>query len=78
MPYTSYSTLAHPAPMPISARPPDSRSIAVMALASTAGWRYPIEYTNDPQRTLEVAHARAACMATASRHAASSGRPVAP
>ena len=39
MPYASYSTCAQPAPMPMFARPPLSWSMAVIALASTAGCR---------------------------------------
>ncbi len=43
MPYAAYSPWCHPAPRPRTARPPDSWSMVAIALASTAGCRYPTE-----------------------------------
>jgi len=73
IPNAVYSISAQPAPRPTAARPPESRSIAVTALASTAGWRKPTEYTNAPHRTREVSRASALCIVTASRQVASPG-----
>jgi hypothetical protein len=50
IPYAFASATFHPAPMPMSSRPPEKTSNVAAMFASTAGFRYGFPVTNSPRR----------------------------
>ena len=56
-PKASCSGTFHPAPMPSTKRPPDSRSICAAMRASNDGWRNVMDETSGPKRMRELCSA---------------------
>ena len=74
MPYASYSTRFHPAPMPNSNRPPLITSTHAAIFASTDGYLYDTHDTSDPIRSVLVSTARPASAVQHSQQSRSSDR----